>query len=248
MPLSKPYKRISRPLQLPYGYIDGNTPEDTYIADNRYAPDRFEIIRGYHILERDLIKLFEYIEPHDNNLNVFSHRTYELLLRASTEFELNCKKVLQANNYAKGGTWNIGDYFRINSAMKLSEYKVCINIWANNRKEFTPLAEWNNASSLCWYQAYNRVKHDRHGEFLNASLDNVLNAVSAVLCIVVAQFNIYAFYEYQSPRFWFSGPEISSEDGLFSLKLPDTWTDHERYHFSWQAVSGGATPFSDFAF
>lgn len=91
MKLSKPYRRIIRPYLLPNHYVSGPS-NNIYFVDDSYASDRFEIIRAYYILEKDLINLFEFIDPSDANLATYSHKTYELLLRASTEFDLNAKK------------------------------------------------------------------------------------------------------------------------------------------------------------
>ena len=51
------------------------------------------------IKELDFKKVFEYIEPSDINLEVYSHRLYELLLRAATECETNFTSILKDNDY-----------------------------------------------------------------------------------------------------------------------------------------------------
>ena len=46
-----------------------------------------------------------------------------------------------------------------------------------------PFVGWNMvnaASSLPWWVAYNNVKHGRDGNFREASLENVLNALMAL--------------------------------------------------------------------
>ena len=42
---------------------------------------------AFRLLLRDYEHLLEYVHPDHANMHVYSHRTYELLLRASTEFE-----------------------------------------------------------------------------------------------------------------------------------------------------------------
>jgi len=250
MKLNRPYNRIIRPLSLPDGYAYGYSEEETYLADNRYANDRYEVIRAYHILQKDLIELFEYVEPSDGNLNAFSHRIYELLLRASTEFEMNAKKILVANNYSRAGSWNITDYYKINSATKLSEYRLFINIWGNGRKEIMPFHEWSQGHSLSWYADYNSVKHNRHDMFHKASLENLLLAVGAVFSIVFAQFHMFIFSPLHPPMGYHisDAREISSKDTLFSIILPDTWTEEETYDFDWRTLRTVATPFQSFNF
>jgi hypothetical protein len=107
MGLSRPFHRIIRPFS-DGEYIHGVKNDEVYILSDKYAPDKSTLVRAYSIIERDLIELFNYVEPCDDNLKTYSHRTYELLLRASMEFETNCKSVLIANGYAKStnGTRN----------------------------------------------------------------------------------------------------------------------------------------------
>lgn len=251
MKLTQPYKRIIRPFSLQDDYVHGYSDQRTYIADDRYANDRFEIIRAYHILEKDMISLFEYIEPTDANLSTYSYRTYELFLRASTEFELNAKKILMANGYSKTGNWNVTDYYKINAATRLSEYRLFINIWGNGKKEINPFIEWSSTHSLIWYQDYNSVKHNRHEQFAKASLGNLLKAVSAVFSVIFAQFHMFLFTQYQPTMSYHSDDEsfeLSSENTLFSIVLPMTWTNEEMYDFQWETLRQNSNPFRNFPF
>jgi hypothetical protein len=47
---------------------------------NQYEP-------AFHLLVQDFQRVCKFIEPADAHVQVFSRRPYELLLRASTEFE-----------------------------------------------------------------------------------------------------------------------------------------------------------------
>lgn len=249
MKIQKPYRRIIRPFSLPNSYVYG-PHANIYFADNEYAADRFEIIRAYYILEKDLIRLFDFIDPSDTNLSTYSHKTYELLLRASTEFELNARKILTANGYLKSGNWNVKDYNKLNTATRLSEYRLFINIWGNGKKEITPFSEWASIPTLSWYKDYNSVKHNRHDEFHKASLNNVLLAVGAVFAIVFAQFHILIFNQYQNTSSWKSDDnfELSGTNTLFSVILPQTWNEREMYDFHWQDLKGNVDPFQKFMF
>jgi len=248
----KPYKRIIRPLSMPDGYAYGYNTEQTYIADDRYANDRYEIIRAYHVLEKDFLDLLKYIEPANANLATYSYKTYELLLRAYTEFESNAKKILHANNYLKQSNLNITDYYKINAATRLNEYKIFVNVWASGKKELNPFGQWNNGHSLSWYQGYNDVKHNRKDEFSKASLENAVNALGAVFCIIFSQFHNFIFAQF-SPNMGYhiddATREISSlNDSLFSIILPNTWTIEEQYDFDWPGLRTTAEPFQIFPF
>ena len=80
-----------------------------YLKDGRYNRSSLPLSS----ILRDLNALYDYIEPSDDNLGVFSHRIYELLLRAATEFEANCKGILKAKGYSKPeNEWYVKDYLK----------------------------------------------------------------------------------------------------------------------------------------
>lgn len=224
--VKKPFYRIHR--TQPYN--------DSYILDKNYASDRFLLCRAYKILEEDLLKLFQYVEPSDENSDVFSQRTYELFLRASTEFETNCKQILLANGYKPKGNWSINDYQKIERATKLSEYEIKLNIWHPGGKIFKPLASWKSLKPLDWYQDYNKVKHDRSNNFQKAKLINVVNAVSAVWAVLYAQFSYYIFEPYNDSIGLTSDDNTGfeySDSTLFSIKPFKDWAEEEKYIFDW---------------
>jgi hypothetical protein len=47
--------------------------------------------------------------------------------------------------------------------------------------QFTPFSGWPAGQTPDWWTANNKVKHERHNLFNRASLENTLNAVSALL-------------------------------------------------------------------
>lgn len=198
MKINKPYKRIHRVKVLP-AFYDGHT--DDYVLDPDYmnVSERHSMVRAVNMLIIDLQKTLDYIEPEEDNLSVYSLRLYELLLRAATEFESNCKGVLLANGYKRKDNkdLNITDYHKLNEVMKLSDYKIGLSFW-NSEKIILPLSEWNTGHTLKWYQAYNNVKHNRYNHFKDASLENVLNAIASVICIVYAQLGDYMLQDSSS--------------------------------------------------
>lgn len=237
--IHKPYYRIYRAKQK----------DDGYILDRRYAGDRYLLCRAYKILEEDLVKLFHYIEPADENKNVFSHRIYELILRAATEFETNCKQILVANNYSGSPkNWDITDYQKIEQATKLSQYEIKLNIWYPMGLVFQPLSPWATQNPLEWYNDYNTVKHHRSEKFQKATLINAVHAVGAVLAVLFAQFSNYVFEPYNE-----SQSHDDDNDGfeyltntLFSIKPFKNWKSEEAYTFRWPNDSDD--PFQAFNF
>ena len=83
------------------------------MLDPRYAQDPEHYVRAYLLLQKDLEELFDYVEPSDQNLNCYSYRTHELLLRACVEVEANCKAILLENGYPKPrDDMNRNDYIK----------------------------------------------------------------------------------------------------------------------------------------
>lgn len=246
MAIPTPYFRVTRPF-VDGGYV--RTGDSAYMRDPRYASDARDLIRGYHYLEKDLLRVFEFMEPADSNLAGYSHQLYALLLRASTEFETNAKAILAANGYSQAGNWDIIDYHKVNTALRLSEYRVTIPIWAGNPKVIEPFTEWARGHSLSWYQHYNTVKHNRASQFSFATLENALAAVSAVFAIVFSQFNIDAFHPYHTVS-WYSEDNgvMSHQECLLHIELPRSWSAHECYDFDWNALDKSAMPFQEFPF
>ncbi|WP_299411070.1 hypothetical protein [Acaryochloris sp. IP29b_bin.148] len=244
MTLNRPYKRIARPFNMPNGSYVGGTIDESYLADHNFAPDRTTAIRGYHAIENDLRRVFEFVEPHQQNLDTFSTRLYEIFLRASTEFESNCKSILAANGYSRAGDWNMGDYKKIEAATRLSEYQIRLTIWADTPRVLQPLAPWSTGGSLPWYQDYNTVKHNRSDKFKLANLKNTVDAVAALFVILFAQFNILAFsaHELVSSHGDWNG-WLAYHNSIFWIKLPTGWTTSECYGFASLTPTFGAFSF-----
>ena len=252
MAVNTPYRRIIRPVgpgtHATHEYVRGSFDE-SYLFDPDYAPGRAQTIRAYHLLEKDLIRQFEYLEPADDNLQAYSHRLYELLLRASTEFEANCRAILQANRYKKRNNWTIGDYCNVNNSSRLSEYEVRIAIWREENKILHPFKDWASSKSLSWYREYNAVKHSRCKHFPKANLRNVLCAVSGLLAVLFSQFYVLCLRAhapvamYQIDDGWFL-----HDDSVFAVKPPQGWEADEFYDFDWAALRGQADKFAEFPF
>jgi hypothetical protein len=241
--IPKPYYRIWRP------FTDDNFFANDYVLDHRNAPDAIDLIRGYHLLERELFGLFDFVEPADANSPCYSHQLYALLLRASTEFEANAKAILFANGYTRSGNFNVNDYSKVEPATRLSEYLITIPIWQGSHRVVQPFASWNTGPSLSWYQSYNRVKHSRSEEFASASLQNVVAAVAAVFAIVFAQFGISSFDPYHDVGgFQSDGNVLSHSACLLSIEPPGTWATAEKYDFDWETLKTTPSPYQGYSF
>jgi hypothetical protein len=169
--------------------------------------------QAFELCVKDLDKALEFVEGHDQNLNVFSHRFYELLLRSCTEFESRAKTLLSAHGINLKENATIRDYFPLADMYRLADCHVFATRWNPAPLRISPFADWTSPTEgPSWYRAYNGVKHSRQANFGNASLRNVLSAVSAVMIILV-----------QAYRPYFLGSASSSTDvhGVESLGFTD---------------------------
>lgn len=133
------------------------------------------------LIQKDLLELFDYVEPSDTNRLCYSYRIHELHTRTCIEIEANCKAILSENGYIRAGDWNMGDYRKLNTTHRLSSYEINFPLWYGNEAKRKPFAAWSGAGPLGWYQAYNETKHNRHENFEQANFENLLNAVSGLV-------------------------------------------------------------------
>ena len=245
--IPKPFHRTVR--QLSDGSYAGSG-NGRYVRHPDYATDAHLYMRSYLLIQKDLLELFDYVDPSDRNLTTYSHRINALLMRACVEVEANCKAVLRDNGYGAGtGRWNMGDYKKIEASHRMSGYKVLIPGWHGVRNIRRPFEPWSAAPSgaLPWYEAYHATKHDRHAEFERASLENLTDAVCGLVALLWAQFRDEG-----------GGPDVlvaespaddfeSSIGEFFRVLPPDDWDRALRYDFDWHnTLSKERVPFQQF--
>jgi hypothetical protein len=102
------------------------------------------------------------------------------------------------------------------------------------------------STELFWYQAYNKSKHDRHDQFKEANLKNLLNSVAGLLVVLSSQFGTQDF----SP-----GEELVTANGngyystspawggFFHIEFPNDWSEDEKYDFNWSDLKKQADRF-----
>lgn len=239
---SKPFHRNYR------GFVNGSNSgfsQWAYIVDRDYSESPEHYVRAFLLIQDDLRKLFEYIEPSDSNLCTYSYRIHELFMRTCIEIEANFKAILKENIYnptnKKGKSilekyWNIHNYKIINKTHHLSSYKMHIPIWDGVQSIFTPFKQWSSGAELFWYQAYNSSKHDRKVEFKKANFGNLLNSVSGLLILLSSQFGTQDFspgsdlMEVNTDSYYSTEPALG---GFFHIEFPNDWSEEEKYDFNW---------------
>lgn len=235
-----PYHRIYRPCRKSHnsGYNSWR-----YIVDHEYADSPANYTQPFLSLQKEIIDLFEYVEPAYKNLKTYSYRIQQLLMRTCIEIEANFKAIFNENTFTLKSEdhWNINDYRKINVSHHLSSYTIKFPRWEGKCNEFRPFQPWAENESLSWYRAYNATKHNRVKKREQANFYNLLSAYSALAILLAAQFRDKSF----TP-----GPSVFADGGSDSyygaveyaigdyliIEYPSDWTDDELYNYEWEQV------------
>jgi len=250
MAVTKPYRRTFR-QHVDGGYSAGGNW--MYVMHPKFAIAPEQYVRAFKVLQKDLLELFDFIEPADVNLPCYSYRTHELHMRTCIEIEANCKAILSENGYVRAGAsdWNMGDYKKLNLTHFLSEYEVRSSVWHGSLNVRRPFASWGGGELLPWYQAYNQAKHDRFNKFALANFEALIDVFCALVALLSAQFGTYEF----EPAMYSTahghptdGFEIAI-GGHFHVKFPSNLPATDRYDFNWQDLDKRqADPFQTLTF
>lgn len=231
--ISKPYRRTVR--QLADGsYANGGNAR--YIRDPLFASDAEHYVRAFMLIQKDLLALFDYVEPSDVNLPTYSYRIHELLTRTCIEVEANFKAILTENGCAQA--YDMRDYVKCEASHFLSQYELRFPVWQGTGHTTRPFLPWASAAPLPWYQAYNHAKHSRHGNFQEANFGNLLDAFSGLVALLSAQFWTEDF----SPAPDVLSLESRKSDmecaigGYLEVKFPTNFPATERYDFDWRIL------------
>jgi len=143
-------------------------------------------------IEKDLENLSRYIEFSTPNLGTYSIELTHILLSASSEVDVIMKQLCSFLDHAHAAN-NINDYKSIIQA-KDSTFIIEEIVIDRYSISFKPWVNWNGLTNPDWWRSYNNVKHERNNHFSEASLQNTINAVGALLLTVVYYYK-YAFSE-----------------------------------------------------
>jgi len=252
MSISKPFRRTCRQ------FSDGTYSEGgrwLYLLQRKFAKDPHHYVRAFLLLQEDLLELFSYIEPAESNLQTYSHRVQQLLMRTCVEIEANLTAILAENGYTKAkGDLTMHDYRLVNHSHRLSDYEIRIPGWQGFGSIRSPFSDWKfKDKALPWYRAYNRSKHNRHESFHLATFEALIDAMSGLVVILSAQFygedyspvgksiSIGSAYSYDTDD------EMESAIGDFFIFIfPMDWLLEERYAFNWDDLKDLDDPFDNF--
>jgi hypothetical protein len=216
--------------------------------DDGFAIEPKQYIHAFTVIQKDLLELFDYVEPADRNKDCYSFRIHELHMRTCIEVEANCKAILEENNYPKKSDWNMHDYKKLDATHGLSLYEVKFPIWRGNDNVRRPFSSW----SPSWYQAYNVAKHDRHNQFEQANFENLLQAIAGLLVLLSAQFynEDFSNVEYLVAGFHDREGYAAAIGNYLLVKFPtaNDWSQADLYQFNWAQLQNSPDRFGTLQF
>jgi hypothetical protein len=146
--------------------------------------------QSLRLLVERLDELLLYVEPNENGLKAYSHKTRELLILACTEIENTWTHYMRmADGRRRRCTTN--DYVKLLGPLHLSEFEVSVKLY-HSVCSLRPFAGWDAkkpTESLPWYDAYNKTKHDRSSHFDKATLESCFSSIAANVILFGARFS-----------------------------------------------------------
>ena len=178
------FKSVYRPT------IENTHDTYQYVDSNKFSSNKYDLTRMYKILEERIINLFKYIEPNKNNRKTYSYEISSLLVSVCIEVE-NCFRQVLFGNSKINGYVTMKHYSQLEPLLKLNKYEFKFIIspeWI-----FKPFKDWGaEKGSLDWYEAYNKVKHDRSTNLNKATLEHLLNEFAGLYALHLSMFGPYA--------------------------------------------------------
>ena len=141
--------------------------------------------RFYILLENKFIKTLNYVELTRKNFKTYSIEYAHQLLSIGSELD-SFLKIYCDFNPQKRKTMKLYVDYLVDNYSDINLQKIYIPtadielIPYEKIRKFDPKKEKN---PLDWWNAYNKVKHNRQGNLTQASLENVINALSALYLI-----------------------------------------------------------------
>lgn len=137
----------------------------------------------YISLEKDLENISRYIEFSSANEKTYSIELAKLLMATSSEIDVVLKMLC---SLLQSRTRNIDEYRDCiqNKLHELINEEILIERFSMRMK---PWLNWDNRSSInpTWWRSYNKVKHERNLNYPAANLKNTINALGALLIVLI---------------------------------------------------------------
>lgn len=150
----------------------------------------------YLLIERELIKTFEYVEPNIDNYETNSVRFASIIRESCNLFELVSRELYSKLFHEDTKKLNIRNFLMLDIHLDFggeslsSPYIMAIDDEKTlNISPFENLLKWDRKSEITsefipeWWKAYNKIKHDQEG-IKYATLQNALLAISGIYLLI----------------------------------------------------------------
>ncbi len=169
------------------------------------------------MLEKRFLSTVDFVEIDEKNFSTFSNE-YALLLQA-TGAELDCffKEYCGFNTDSRKSITEYASFILTDYPDIISQV---INI-KDTKIQLQPFKNWNTskpAQSLVWWEAFDKIKHDRYGSYKKANQENVLNTLSALFLLEMKCFKKFA--QQSEPDIPYKGSELFSLVGWNTNAIP----------------------------
>jgi hypothetical protein len=135
-------------------------------------------------LDHDLAQLSRYVEFDAKNFDCFSLEIARILLVAASECDVVAKQLCEVvEPGCDADNVNVYREVIVRNLPLLPDFEVVIPRYGIS---FQPWNEWQQPTGVpSWWTANNKVKHERHKHFHQATLKNVLNAVGGLFILLL---------------------------------------------------------------
>lgn len=141
------------------------------------------------LLNEELGNTARFVEPDESNYQTYSLAYTNIILSSCSEVEIICRLLCQAidkdHDYTTPEKWvemkdisktiqtRFPHIYQARAALlQKSEYIYPFKIWETNKR-----------ANLPWWKEYGLIKHYRHQKFSDATLENALNSVAALIIL-----------------------------------------------------------------
>lgn len=147
----------------------------------------------YQSLEKELLEMTDYIHFSDNNLDVYSVKLSNFILRANVESESLFKELFKRTEHYKGLTkkeknleLENNTYTEVNAVYKLDKKTIYIAseiFYFQDRysEPFTPFKYEKNGKDS--HKIYNSIKHDKVNNLKKADLETAINMLGTLFIL-----------------------------------------------------------------
>lgn len=134
-------------------------------------------------IESDFATTARFVEIAPANFATYSVEYARILLAASSEVDVLCKRLCKARNPSSRAD-NINQYRTEITGLypQIHSDEVLVPRYELSRK---PWAKWSGGSNPDWWGDYNSVKHRRDTSFDKATLVNAMDAVAGLFIMVL---------------------------------------------------------------